>query len=180
MRCRRRSVSVLECAAVIGQDFEWDALGELSPDGGGRHGARLAALVRNELIRSHDAIADTFSFRHALIRDAAYGRLPKELRSDLHERFAHWLDARGEEFEEIVAYHLEQAYRWLAELGRRTSVPSNSPSRLRRASRRPDVVRTRAAMRHAAANLFERCRRPPSAGSSRAARCSAGPRTCPA
>jgi class 3 adenylate cyclase/tetratricopeptide (TPR) repeat protein len=108
---------VLECAAVIGQDFEWEALGELSADRRRPAGTRLAALVRNELIRPHDAIADTFSFRHALIRDAAYGRLPKELRSDLHERFADWLDGRGDEFEEIVGYHLEQAYRWLAELG---------------------------------------------------------------
>ena len=147
---------VLECAAVIGQDFEWDALGELSPERRRPSGARLAALVRKELIRSHDAIADTFSFRHALIRDAAYGRLPKELRSDLHERFAHWLDARGEEFEEIVAYHLEQAYRWLAELGppdeRAVELAEQAAARLassgRRANARGDA--------HAAANLFER------------------------
>ena len=147
---------VLECAAVIGQDFEWDALGELSPDRRRPSGARLAALVRNELIQPHDAIADTFSFRHALIRDAAYGRLPKELRSDLHERFADWLDGRGDEFEEIVAYHLEQAYRWLAELGppdeRAVDLAERAASRLassgRRANARGDAP--------AAANLFER------------------------
>ncbi len=108
---------VLECASVIGPDFEWEALGELSPDRRRPSGTRLAALVRNEFIRPHDAIADTFSFRHALIRDAAYGRLPKELRSDLHERFARWLMGRGDEFEEIIGYHLEQGYRWVAELG---------------------------------------------------------------
>ena len=147
---------VLECAAVIGHDFEWDALGELSPDRRRPSGARLAALVRNELILPHDAIADTFSFRHALIRDAAYARLPKELRSDLHERFARWLDGRGEEFEEIVAYHLEQAYRWLAELGppdeRAVDLAERAAARLassgRRANARGDAP--------AAANLFER------------------------
>ena len=147
---------VLECAAVIGHDFEWDALGELSPDRRRPSGVRLAALVRNELIRPHDAIADTFSFRHALIRDAAYARLPKELRSDLHERFARWLDGRGEEFEEIVAYHLEQAYRWLAELGppdeRAVDLAERAAARLassgRRANARGDAP--------AAANLFER------------------------
>ena len=108
---------ILERASVIGQDFEWEALGELSPDGRRPSGARLSALVRNELVRPHDVIEDTFSFRHALIRDAAYNRLPKERRSELHERFADWLGGRGEEFEEIVGYHLEQAYRWVVELG---------------------------------------------------------------
>ena len=49
-------------------------------------GARLAALVRKELIRPHEAIEDTFRFRHMLIRDAAYDRVPKAQRADLHER----------------------------------------------------------------------------------------------
>jgi tetratricopeptide (TPR) repeat protein len=109
---------VLERAAVVGLEFEWEALGELAPDGRRPAGALLAALVRKELIRPHEAIEDTFNFRHLLIRDAAYDRVPKELRSELHERFAGWLDGRGAEFDEIVGYHLEQAYRCLADLGR--------------------------------------------------------------
>ena len=55
-----------------------------------------------------------------LIRDAAYERIPKAQRADLHERFAGWLDGRGEEFEEIVGYHLEQAHACLVELGPET------------------------------------------------------------
>ncbi len=62
-------------------------------------------------------IEDTFQFRHILIRDAAYQSISKDLRADLHERFAGWLDGRGEEFDEIVGYHLEQAYRSLVALG---------------------------------------------------------------
>jgi tetratricopeptide (TPR) repeat protein len=147
---------VLECASVIGNDFEWEALGELSPDRRRPSGARLAALVRHELIRPHDVIEDTFSFRHALIRDASYGRLPKEKRSELHERFADWLDGRGDEFEEIIGYHLEQAYRWVAELGplddRALGLAERAAGRLassaRRARARGDGP--------AAANLFER------------------------
>jgi class 3 adenylate cyclase/tetratricopeptide (TPR) repeat protein len=108
---------LLERASVVGHDFEWEALGELAPGRRRPPGAQLAALVRKELIRPHDAIEDTFRFRHILIRDAAYERVPKELRSQLHERFAGWLEGRGEEFGEIVGYHLEQAYRCLAELG---------------------------------------------------------------
>jgi tetratricopeptide (TPR) repeat protein len=74
--------------------------------------------MRKELIRPHEAIEDTFRFRHMLIRDAAYERIPKELRADLHERFAGWLEGRGSEFDEIVGYHFEQAHRCLEELGR--------------------------------------------------------------
>ena len=64
---------MLERASVVGLEFEWEALGS-SPDGRGRRGL-LSALVRKELIRPHEAIEDTFRFRHMLIRDAAYERI---------------------------------------------------------------------------------------------------------
>jgi tetratricopeptide (TPR) repeat protein len=85
---------------------------------------RLLALARKELIRADRAEfagEDAFRFRHLLIRDAAYQAMPKELRADLHERFATWLEAaageRVHEYEEILGYHLEQAYRYRIELG---------------------------------------------------------------
>jgi tetratricopeptide (TPR) repeat protein len=91
-----------------------------------------------------------------LIRDAAYERMPKELRSDLHERWARWLDGRGEEFDEIIGYHLEQAYRCLLELGppggRAHALAEQAAERLaasgRRAHARGDTP--------AATNLIER------------------------
>ena len=55
-----------------------------------------------------------------LIRDAAYRRLLKETRAELHERFADWLEARvGEavEHDETIGWHLEQAHQHLRELG---------------------------------------------------------------
>ncbi len=110
--------ALLEHAAVVGLEFGWDALRELAPDRRRPGGAQLAALVRKDLIRPHEVIEDTFRFRHMLIRDAAYERIPKELRSELHERFAGWLDGRSEEFDEIIGYHLERGYRCLTELGR--------------------------------------------------------------
>ena len=46
--------------------------------------------------------------------------MPKELRAELHERFANWLDTIGAEHlterDEIVGYHLEQAHRYRTEL----------------------------------------------------------------
>ena len=117
---------VLERASVVGLEFEWDALAKLSPRGRRPGGATLATLVRKELIQPHEAIEDAFRFRHMLIRDAAYERIPKELRSELHERFSTWLDGRGDEFDEVIGYHLEQAYLCLAGLGR----PGERGSRL--------------------------------------------------
>jgi class 3 adenylate cyclase/tetratricopeptide (TPR) repeat protein len=107
---------VLERASVIGNEFEWEALARLDPSGRRPPGAILSALVRKELIRPNETIEDSFRFRHVLIRDAAYERITKGRRADLHERVADWLDGGREEFDEIVGYHLEQAYGCLAEL----------------------------------------------------------------
>ena len=55
-----------------------------------------------------------------LIRDAAYDSTPKELRGELHERYADWLEAKAggriREYEEILGFHLEQACRYRREL----------------------------------------------------------------
>jgi tetratricopeptide (TPR) repeat protein len=81
------------------------------------------ALVRKELVRPDRAQLpgdDAFRFRHLLIRDAAYDGLPKAARAELHERFAAWLETHGMaliELDEILGYHLEQAYRYRVELG---------------------------------------------------------------
>ena len=79
--------------------------------------------MRKELIRSDRSALtpwETFRFRHMLIRDAAYERLPKSERAELHEMFADWLAGalgdRRAEGDEIVGYHLEQAFRYRAEL----------------------------------------------------------------
>ena len=58
-----------------------------------------------------------------MIRDATYAGLLKRTRALLHERFVAWADEnnraadRATEFEEILGYHLEQAHRYLSELG---------------------------------------------------------------
>src|SRR5205085_9880623 len=83
---------------------------------------RRAALVRRDLGRPDRPMLpreDAYRFRHLLIRDAAYDALPKAARADLHRRFAEWLEERGDqlvELDEILGYHLEQAYRYGVEL----------------------------------------------------------------
>jgi class 3 adenylate cyclase/tetratricopeptide (TPR) repeat protein len=117
--------AITETAAVVGRGFWRGAVRDLAPpalrDSVGTH---LMALVRKDFVEpeaSTLAHEDAFRFRHVLIRDAAYESLPKERRADLHERFANWIGAnapdRAIELEEIVGYHLEQAYRLRTELG---------------------------------------------------------------
>jgi hypothetical protein len=113
---------VLERGSVEGEIFHRGGVQALGPEET-QVTTRLAALVRRQLVRPDRAqIAgdDGYRFRHLLIRDAAYGALPKAVRADLHARFADWLDAHGHslvERDEIVGYHLEQATRYHAELG---------------------------------------------------------------
>ena len=113
---------VLERGAVEGEVFHRGAVQALAPEEP-QVTPRLAALVRRELIRPDTAQfagEDGFRFRHLLIRDAAYDALPKAIRAELHERFAGWLEQRGEELvelDEILGYHLEQASRYRDELG---------------------------------------------------------------
>jgi class 3 adenylate cyclase/tetratricopeptide (TPR) repeat protein len=55
---------------------------------------------------------EEYSFNHILMRDVAYGQVPKGLRAQLHLRFTEWvksLPSSADEFVEIVAWHLEQA-----------------------------------------------------------------------
>jgi class 3 adenylate cyclase/tetratricopeptide (TPR) repeat protein len=112
--------SVLQRAAVVGKDFSRNAVVELSPeDERAEVAATLLSLTRKELVRpDHSGFADDdgFRFRHALIRDAAYAEVPKGVRTELHARFAAWLEPR-EATPELVGYHLEQAYRSGVELG---------------------------------------------------------------
>jgi class 3 adenylate cyclase/tetratricopeptide (TPR) repeat protein len=116
---------VIERGSVEGRVFHWGSVtalsGDLAPSEVGRH---LMALRRRDLIGPEEALfggSEAFRFRHALIRDAVYERIPKRTRSELHERHARWLEhAAGErlpEFEEVLAYHLEQAVRLRSELG---------------------------------------------------------------
>ena len=117
--------AVIERGSVEGKVFHGGAVASLASDALRPNvPTRLLALARKELIRpdrAEFAGEDAFRFRHLLIRDAAYQAMPKEQRAELHERFAEWLErAAGErlpEYEEILAHHLEQAYRYRLELG---------------------------------------------------------------
>ena len=159
--------AILTTASVEGVVFHRSAVGELArpaldpalEDG-------LRALVRRDLIRPDVADfpgEEAYRFRHVLIRDAAYRSLPKHTRADLHERYAAWLERKAgdrlREFEEIVGYHLEQAFRYRVALGSRDS---RAASLATRASKRLEAAGRRALARSdlpAGIGLLERVSR---------------------
>jgi len=124
-RISREERAVLEPASVAGQAFAHSMVEELSPEPVAPHvELHLSALAGKRFVLPIPASGDeerSSRFQHILIRDAAYQGLLKRARADLHERFVTWADRvnrdRGAEYEEILGYHLEQAYRYLSELG---------------------------------------------------------------
>ena len=124
-RLGREERSVLERGAVEGKVFHRGAVLELSPETDRlRVDGRLQMLVQQELIQPDRAdFADerAFRFSHQLLRDVAYESLSKAVRAELHESFAGWLEERtgerADEFDEILGHHLQEAYRYRADLG---------------------------------------------------------------
>jgi len=121
----REERAVIEPAAVAGNVFPEGAVQELAPDAVREHvHDLLAALSSKQFVRpdpTERAFERAYRFDHALIRETTYDGLLKRARATLHEQFVRWADRvngdRALEYEEILGYHLEQAHRYLAELG---------------------------------------------------------------
>jgi class 3 adenylate cyclase len=117
--------AVLECVAVVGRETSLRAAEELLPEQGRQSAARhLQELARMHFLRQARTTVggeDAFRFRHILIQEAVYRGIPKARRADLHEQYAAWVDETpgrsAAETDELVGYHLEQAHRFLRELG---------------------------------------------------------------
>ena len=117
--------TVLQRASIEGRLFHRGSVSELvaSEETAGL-GSILLALGRKEFVRPDRTLFagdDGFRFNHVLIRDVAYSSIPKEVRADLHGCLAAWLESRADELgaaDEIVGYHLEQAYLYRVDLGR--------------------------------------------------------------
>ena len=125
-RLRNDERTVVELASVVGKEFYRGALVDLAPPGvADVVDGCLESLRRKELVEpvgTYWIDEPVYRFHHVLIRDAAYRRLLKESRADLHERVAEWLqrkttDVLGEH-DELVGYHLEQAHEYKRQLGR--------------------------------------------------------------
>ncbi|MBZ5710193.1 ATP-binding protein, partial [Nannocystis pusilla] len=107
----RRAV---RAAAVFGEQFWRGGVGAVLglPGGSDEVADWLSALVDAELIQPatsrRRADEPEFSFRHALVRDAAYGLLTEEDRTTGHRLAAEFLEAAGEHDAAVVAEHWER------------------------------------------------------------------------
>ena len=113
---------VAQQASVVGAVFWQGAVAHLAGAADGLDD-RLRALERRDFIRHRMESSipgdREYGFKHILIRDVAYERLPKGRRAELHVRFSEWLSglsAGGQEYVEILAHHLEQACRLAREV----------------------------------------------------------------
>ncbi|MFT3954974.1 MAG: AAA family ATPase [Piscinibacter sp.] len=161
----RSERATVEPASVVGLEFPQTAVEALAPTPlQPEVAAHLGSLTRRQFVRpaASSGVELMFRFHHHLVRDTVYNGLLKRARANLHLAFVRWADRanadadRALEFQEILGYHLEQAHRYLRELGpldaEGRAVGRDSAARLaaagRRAADRGD--------RHAAANLLRR------------------------
>jgi predicted ATPase/DNA-binding SARP family transcriptional activator len=107
--------ALLQDAAVIGKVF-W--AGSAAAIGGRtRVGceAQLDQLVHGEFVQREErsAMQDEaqYSFKHVLIRDVAYGQIPRGDCSQKHRRAAQWIQshARADDVAELMAHHYASA-----------------------------------------------------------------------
>jgi len=106
---------VAQVAAVIGREFSYPLLNAVHPAGESDLQSALTKLAEAELIYTRGIAPDaTYSFKHALIQDAAYEALLKTRRRELHRKVAQTLT---EKFAEIAEAHPEVLARHWTEAG---------------------------------------------------------------
>jgi predicted ATPase len=108
--------AIAEIAAVIGPTFEVEDVRALAGSDAGV-AAKIQELVRAKVLQPVGLPPHTvYSFQHALVRDAAYGSLPREARRALHLQAAQTLAARNMP-PEVIAQHFDEAGRALEAAG---------------------------------------------------------------
>jgi class 3 adenylate cyclase len=121
--------AMLQDAAVLGKVFWAGAVAEMRglPDREVRDD--LHELARKELLRparrsSVEGEAE-YAFQHLLIRDVAYGQIPRATRAAKHRAAAAWIERmageRVADSAELLAYHYEQALELVRATGEGTS-----------------------------------------------------------
>ena len=117
--------TVVSAAAVVGERFWEDAVAAVADADRSVVLSCLEALEEREVVRrsprSSMAGQEEFSFHHVLVREAAYGRIPRSLRVGQHQRCADWLDGLAgdgsDNVAELRAYHRSTAHQLAVEIG---------------------------------------------------------------
>jgi class 3 adenylate cyclase/predicted ATPase len=105
---------VAQIGAVIGREFSHELLASVVPKSEAELGSALDRLIRAGLLfRQGTPPHARYLFKHALVRDAAYGTLLREPRRALHARVAEVLEGQFVEIDEsqpeLLAHHCTEA-----------------------------------------------------------------------
>ena len=116
---------LVQNAAVVGKVFWLGSVADVADLGRPSVEMLLHALERKEFVqrvrRSSVAGEVEYAFLHILVRDVAYGQIPRSQRAEKHRLAAEWLEALGrpEDHAEMLAHH----YRSAVELMRAAGQP---------------------------------------------------------
>jgi class 3 adenylate cyclase/tetratricopeptide (TPR) repeat protein len=111
---------IVQDAAVYGKVF-WAGAIEA-------HDEALHSLDRKGILRRERRSAvggeSQYAFRHVLVRDVAYGQIPRAARGEKHLRAADWIESlgRADDHAELVAHHLAAATELGVEVGDRARI----------------------------------------------------------
>ena len=105
--------TLVQDAAVLGKVFWAGEVGHVAALAPAVVDERLHALERKEFIRrerrSSVAGETAYVFRHSLVRDVAYGQIPRSRRAEKHVLAAEWIESltrdRHEDLADMVAHH---------------------------------------------------------------------------
>jgi class 3 adenylate cyclase/tetratricopeptide (TPR) repeat protein len=121
----RAEKALIQDAAVVGKGFWLGALAALDDEPRWSAEDRLDELERKELIRREsESVVHSepqYSFRHIIVRDVAYGQIPRSLRAEKHRRAAAWIESlapdRTEDRAEMLAHHYLNALQYTRATG---------------------------------------------------------------
>jgi class 3 adenylate cyclase/tetratricopeptide (TPR) repeat protein len=134
---------VLQDAAVLGKVFWWGGVASLSGLDDNVLSDALHALDRKGFVRRErrSAVAGEleFAFRHVLVREVAYGQIPRPARAENHVAAAEWVESLGreEDHAELIAHHYATALEFVQAAGKTVAdLAEHTRRALRRAGER--------------------------------------------
>ena len=143
--------AVAQIAAVIGRDFSYEILSAVARDRDGTLASDLDRLVEGGVV-TRGRTGSNYSFRHVLLRDAAYSTLLREARVALHQRIALVLEGEFPEVAvqrpELLAHHCsearlpEKSARYWLQAGQQALAQSALIEAVSRLRRGLDIVKT--------------------------------------
>jgi class 3 adenylate cyclase/tetratricopeptide (TPR) repeat protein len=109
--------SLLQDASVVGKVFWAGALTTMGEREPAEVEQALHELARKELVRPSRTSAmegeAEYGFWHALVRDVAYGQIPRAGRAERHQRAAAWIEEKAgervEDLADLLAHHYQTA-----------------------------------------------------------------------